>query len=72
MVDERPPDANHEVRRPVDLARHGHRRGDVSEDESDQIHVNVSVTFRYTCWTEGHLRKYFFHGENTRSTAIEH
>ena len=60
LVHERPPDANDEVRRPVNLARHGHRRGDVPEDDGDHIHLNISVIFGDRCGLEGYLWKCFF------------
>ena len=58
LVHEGPSDANYEVGRPVDLARHGHRRGDVPGDDGDNIlYVNVRVMIRDKCEIEVYLRE---------------
>ena len=60
LMHERPPDANDEVRRPVNLARHGYRRGDVPEDDSDHMHLNISVISGDRGGLEGYFRESFF------------
>ena len=71
LVHERPPDANDEVRRPVNLARHGHRRGDVPEDDGDHINLNICVIFGDRFWVEGYLRKMFLFTEKITELLLK-
>ena len=41
-------------------ARHGHRRGDVPEDDSDHMHLNISVIFGDRGGLAEYLRECFF------------